>query len=396
MIYLIIFILLIILSIRYDIQGKTKYRDQWYWGILVVFILVAGLRWRFAIDTINYMYRFYHINPYLWNLNSVDFLTSETPPLWIILNSIVKTLGGKFFVVQLIQAAIVNTLIMKYFKKHSPYPFSCVVLYFFWKYQYFNMMIMKAATALSILIFAYDYFLEKKYKKGFLLVLIATGFHQSSIIFLIIPFLTFLRLNKLGILFLISTFFVGAFLQSQFGEIFEMLEFADGVSEKLDTYAESDKYMDSASGIGNLFLRIFPLMIYSILSLWYVKKYCRNYPVHKIEPFVIIGLMFQIMTINIYIFYRFVNIFCIYFTIIIVHFFIEFSRSSLKLKSSLAYTRTLILILPFWAGLYILQRPFTAGSYNPYSSVIERSIDKARENHYIEKVGAQKFKEDEY
>ena len=395
MIYLFIIILLIILSIRYDIQGKTKCRYQWDWGMLIVFILVAGLRWRFAVDTVRYMNSFYY-TPKLGRLTADMFINSDTPPLWIVLNSIVKTFGGRFFIVQLIQATIVNTLIMNFFKKYSPYPFACVVLFFLWRYQYFNMMIMKAALALSILISANDCFWEKKYKKGVLLVLIATGFHQSSIVFLITPFLTFLRLNRSGIVFLISTFIVGAFLQNKLGDYFELLEFAGGVSNKLEAYADSEYMMGSVTGLGNLFLRIFPIIFYSILSLWYVKKYCRNLPIHRLEPFIMIGLMFQIMTIDIYIFYRFVYIYYVYFIIIFVHFFIEFSRSSYRLRGILAYVRTFILFFPLLAGIIYIYRPFTDINYNPYSSVIERRIDKTREKYYSGKEGFPIFNKDEY
>lgn len=395
MIYLVIFILLIILSIRYDIQGKTKYRDEWYLVVLVILILVAGLRWRIAGDTINYMYFFYHGTPHLENLTIDTFIKSGKPPLWIILNSIVKTLGGRFFVVQIVQATIVNTLFFKYFRKHSPYPFVCVALFFFWRYQYFNMMIMKAATALSILIFANDYFLEKKYKKGFLLVLIATGFHQSSILLLITPFLTFLRFNRLGILILFITYFVGAILQSMLGDFFEMLEFAEGVQNKLENY-EDTSYMTQTHNMNYFILRVFPIIIYPILSLFYVKLKCKDSKILKLEPFIMLGLVFQVMQFNIHIFYRYIYIYYAYYIIFIVHFFMEFSKSTFRLKSSLAYARTFVIVLPFLVSLLYAFRPFTTENYNPYSSVIERSIDKDREKRRSENKDIPRFRPDEY
>ena len=395
MIYAVILFLLIILSVHYDIQGKTRYRDEWYNIILVIFILVAGLRWRFAADTINYMYNFYHATPYLQDLTVDRFIRSGQPPLWMVLNSVVKTLGGKFFVVQLIQAAIVNTLLMKYFKKHSPYPFACVVLYFFWRYQYFNMMIMKAATALSILIYANDYFLEKKYKKGVLLVLIATGFHQSSILLLMTPFLTFLRFNMLGIMILISTYFVGAILQSYLGDLFDLLEFAEGVQNKLENYEDSD-FMTQNRNLNYFILRIFPIIIYPLLALLFTKLRCKDSTILKLEPFVMLGLVFQVMQFNIHIFYRFVYIYYPYYIIFIIHFFIVYSKRTITFTRSLSYTRTFVIVLPFIVSLLYAYRPFTGLSYNPYSSVIERSVDKEREKHYREKEDFPRFNENEY
>ena len=60
MIYFVVLLLLLILTVRYDINGKTEYRDQWYNAVLVILILIAGLRFRLGVDTVNYIYMFYH------------------------------------------------------------------------------------------------------------------------------------------------------------------------------------------------------------------------------------------------------------------------------------------------------------------------------------------------
>ena len=381
MLYYIILFFLLILSVRYDINGKTKYREQWYNVVLIILILIAGLRFRLGEDTINYLFHFYHGTPKLWDINVDTFLASGQSPLWILLNSIVKSLGGKFFIVQLIQAAIVNILIFKYFKKHSSYPFACVALYFFWRYQWYSMIVMKAAIALSIILFANDYFLEKKYKKGFLLILIATGFHLSSILLVIIPFLTFIRFNILGVVLLVFSFFVGAFLQSQLGDIFELMEFAEGVSNKLNNYLDS-KYMTQTHNLNYFIVKVFPIIMYPIASLLYIKNKCKGSHILRLEPFLMVGLLFQMMQFSINIFYRYVYIFTIYYIIFIVHFFIEYSKKSFMLERSLAYVRTFMVVLPFWASLVFLY-PMTHISLYPYSSVIERSINQKREKYFV-------------
>lgn len=381
MLYFIILFFLLLLSVRYDINGKTKYRDQWYNIVLAILILVAGLRFRLGEDTINYIYYFYYETPNVWDIDTDTFLMSDQPPLWILLNSIVKTLGGRFFIVQLIQAAIVNTLILRYFKKHSIYPFACTALFFFWRYQWFTMVVMKAAIALAIILYANDYFLEKKYKKGLLLLLIATGFHQSSIALAIVPFLTFVRFNMLGVIMLVGAFFVGAFLQSQLGDVFAMMEFAEGVSQKLDAYMDSG-YMTQDHNINYFILQIFPLIIYPILSIIYLKRNCRESQVLRLEPFVMIALMFQMMQISINVMYRYIYALSPYYIIFIIQYFIDFSKKSLMLNKTLAFVRTFLIILPLLASFAYLWRPFTHPGFNSYSSVVERSFDKNREKYY--------------
>lgn len=394
MIYLLVLVLLLILTIRYDINGRTEYRDEWYNVVLVILILIAGLRFRLGEDTISYIYMFYHNTPDVSDLD-VDFLLdSDQPPLWILLTSIIKTIGGKFFVVQLIEATFVNTLILRYFKKHSPYPFACTAMYFFWRYQWYSMVVMKAAIALSLVLFANDFFLEKKYKKGILLIFIATGFHQSSILLIIIPFLTFLRFNLLGVSLLIGAYIFSAFLQSMLGDVFQLLEFSDGMSNKLDNYLDSD-YVTQAHNVNYFVARFFPLLFYPITSLLYIKQKCKDSTILKLEPFLMVGLIFQVMQFNIHISYRYVYIYLFYFIIFMVHFFIEFAKKSLWLTKSIAYVRSFVFFLPFVASTAFFYSMMDV-SFNPYSSVIERSIDKGRENYYKEIKYDYSLNKDEY
>lgn len=380
MIYFIVLFLLLILTVRYDINGKTEYRDQFYNAVLVILILIAGLRFRLGEDTINYIYYFYHDFPNLYDLDIDTLLSSDQPPLWILLNSIVKTFGGKFFVVQLIQATILNTLMLKFFKKHSPYPFACVTFYFLWRYQWFSMVVMKAAIALSIMLFANDFFLEKKYLKGLALILIATGFHQSSILLAIIPFMTFLRFNLIGIAFIAFSYLLGVFLQSQLGDVFALFEAADGMSNKLDDYLDSD-FMTQNHNTNFYVVNIFPLILYPVLSTVYLKRNCSDSHVLRFEPIIVIALMFQMMQFSINIMYRFIYALSPYYIIFIIHFFMEFSKNSFMLKKSLAYTRTFAIVLPLLASFAYLW-PLTHTDFYPYSSVIERSIDEDRERYY--------------
>ncbi len=394
MIYFVVLFLLLLLSVRYDINGKTKYRDQWYYAVLVLLILIAGLRFRLGEDTINYIYSFYHNTPNIRDLSVDYFLTSKDSPLWILLNSFVKTIGGRFYWVQIVQAAIVNTLILNYFKKHSSYLFACIAIFFLWKYQWYNMVVMKAAIALSIILYANDYFLEKKYFKGYLLILIATGFHQSSVLLVIIPFLTFLRFNILGVTILVGASFLSAFLQSKLGDVFQLFEFADGVSGKLDSYLDSD-FTRQEHNFNYFVARVLPVSIYPILSLVYIKMKCKGSHILKLEPFLMIGLLFQMMRVNIDIFYRYVYIYLFYFIIFVVHFIIEYSKNSLQLKSSLAYVRTIIVVLPFIASIAYYE-PMTQANFYPYSSVIEKSIDKKREKYFAGFVEYYNLNKNEY
>ena len=112
-----------------------------------------------------------------------------------------------------------------------------------------------------------------------------------------------------------------------------------------------------------------------------MKNKCKSSLAINLEPLLMIGLLFQVMQFNIDIAYRYVYIYLIYYIIFIVHFFIEFSKNSLVLKRSLAYVRTFIVVFPFVFSIAYLY-PLSQVNFNPYSSVIERSISKDREKFY--------------
>ena len=66
-----------------------------------------------------------------------------------------------------------------------------------------------------------------------------------------------------------------------------------------------------------------------------------------------------------------------------VHFFIEFSKNSLRLTNFFAYFRTIIFFLPFIASVAFFHS-MAHVQFNPYSSIFERSINKEREKYYTE------------
>ena len=182
MIYLLVIVLLICLSLRYDINGKTKYRDFWYLMMLVVFILIAGLRWRLMVDTPNYIYNFYHVYPSLENFSFEDYPIGKDP-FYVLINSLVISLGGRFYVVQLIEATVVNVLVFKYIKRHSSYLFTCLFFYAIMCYMGYSMETMRASLSVVICLYANDYILDKKWIKGYILLFLALMFHAQTILF---------------------------------------------------------------------------------------------------------------------------------------------------------------------------------------------------------------------
>ena len=378
MIYLIILATLLSLIIHYDINGRTKYRNQCYFAMLVIFILLAGLRYRLMGDTPNYIFSFYHRYPYLEDFSFNDYPIGMDP-FYVLINSFVKSIGGRFYWVQLIEATFVNVLLFKYFKRHCDYIFTCLFFYAITCYLSYSMETMRASFSIILCLFANDYILlEKKWIKGYLLIALALMFHAQTVVMFVVPVFFILRFNIKGISALVIMFFVGYVIQKKLGDYLELLELGDSINNKASLYVESDMYGGRGGNVNFFLVQIFPYLFYSLFCLYYLKKYHCNSRVLRLEPFIMCGCVFLVLQMNMQIAYRFVDYFRMFFCIFFAETFLMLIKHGKKLDFSARMARAIIIFIPFLLliGYYRYKR---LNLIYPYSSVIERSIDHKRE-----------------
>ena len=393
MIYLVVVFILTVLSFRYDINGKTKYRDFWYNVMLVVFIMIAGLRYRIGIDTVGYIRTYYHSTPLLASFFNMDYSFAQYP-LWKFLNSFFYTVGAPFYVLQLVTAAFVNILFFFYIRKHCDCIFTCILFYFLFFYSSVNFETTKASYSIAIFLFANDCFLEKKWVKGYVLYLIATLFHPSTIALFIVPLLLFLRFNLWGMMLLLITFVGGFILQKSFGDFimfFDVIE-NDTISDKIEGYSESDRY-GSSLGLMSIIKNI-PIIIYSFISVKNAFKCNCHNRLLVLEPFLMLAMLLLVLQFNIFIFYRFYQFFFIYVCLFLSQLFVDTAKCR-KFQRSFSYIRVLILFLPlFLIMTWKYKRSYMR--YYPYATVIEKNIDKEREKLYNNMNSRNMARFDEY
>ena len=394
MIYLLVFFILLYLSFYYDINRNEMHKEFWTFLIFFVLVIIAGLRFRVGADTTNYLYRFYHEYPTINNFSFQDYGIGEDPG-FALLNSIVKTLGGRFYVVQLIHSAFVNYVIFKYIKKYCSYFFTALLFYYIYIYFSYNMEIMRASMSIAICLYANDFILNKKWFRGYFLLLLALTFHVQTIVLLFLPLLFFLRFNKWGIAMLFLAFFVGMVLQAQLGDYVYLFEGDEALENKIESYTESEDFGKGNQSIGYIVLRIFVPLCLAILSLLYMKINCRNDKVLKLEPFIMLGFFFMMIQLNFQVSYRYLDYFRIHFLIFYAEFFVRFALSSIRVSKFVAYFRSLIIFSPFFfmVGLKYYSWSFR---YYPYSSIFDRKYYENREQKYSEMDNTRTFRLNEY
>lgn len=368
--------------LRYDINGKTRYRNECFYAMLVIFILIAGLRYRLGVDTTRYLTRFYYETPELHELTWDDFELGADP-LYTFLNSVVLTLGGKFYVVQLLHATFVNTLFFKYIKKHTDAIFTSIFIYFIWQYALINMEEMRASMSLVICLFANDYMLEKKWIKAMLLYAIGCLFHSSTILVMVMPLFFFLRFNIFGISFLAAALVGGFVIQSFVVDYIEMIELSDTLDNKIESYVDDESYMESGKNIKGIIVLLFPYG-YSILSLMLVKTGKIESRLSKLEPLVIIFMFFAIFSIGLPIAYRYYRFYAIYYIMFVAEFMIHlFKKQEPRIGQYVIYTKALAIMFPFFFLIFKgRSTEKTWVRYHPYSSVFDQRLDQKRERVY--------------
>ena len=122
---------------------------------------------------------------------------SVTDAFYFIKNSnieVVFYMLTKFYIVisnnyriYLILLAIpLNFFVSRFIYKYSKIPFLSFIIFFSLNYFAIEFTLLKHCIALSILILSYDYVVNKNFKKFALAVILASFFHRTALIFLIV------------------------------------------------------------------------------------------------------------------------------------------------------------------------------------------------------------------
>lgn len=263
MLYLFIILYLIVLIYFFDCNKiKSRYKNVHYNLILIILVLVSGLRYRMAPDSVAYMDNFRYLTVPLSELKLENFTESRYQPFWILINSFCKSIGS-YVLLQIICALILNVCVFHFFKKTTTKIFTCILFYFLVDYFYFNMEIVRESLAIGVFLLAMIKYNEKKMFKTYFLILIAFLFHHFAAILFMVPFFLTKKISfKFKLFFLLGIILFLFAFQSP-------LVFIDSYLAKFSTvdvtlYDLADFKM-SVFGYLYMFLKIIPVLIVILL-----------------------------------------------------------------------------------------------------------------------------------
>jgi hypothetical protein len=185
MLYIFIIIVLFLFALQYDVN-RHKVSNTLIVSWWLVFVLLAGLRFKVGGDTSYYM-TYYDQIPKISGFSYHTLLNDAFQPLWVILCSICKTISNDFTFFQFVHAIITNSIIFYFIKKNSNYFFTGILFYFIFYYFYFNTEVLRETLAICVFLLSVRYFFLRKWTIYYLLCFVAFGFHISAIILFFFP-----------------------------------------------------------------------------------------------------------------------------------------------------------------------------------------------------------------
>lgn len=397
MIYLAVFILLIIFTYRYDYCCKTKWKAASFFAVLLLFILIAGLRYRIGTDSVRYETYFEKINP-VFSLSESDFQNTRYAPLYIFLTSLVKTFTSDFMIFQFLHAGIVVGVVGWFIRKNTEKVFFALLLFFIFLYLTLLTEVLRESLAVCVFLLSWRYYCRRNWLVWYGMSVIAILFHTSAVMMLVLPvccvpgfrniFVFGLRTIPVCVVLILVVYAI----QRMFFQYIQLLAISENISERAEVYSKTDLAGTTVNMVGVLG-QIVRYIAYPVIALYFLKKdnnFKSPNPGVKfsdIEMMVMVSIFISIVSIMITIFSRYQNYFFIFAILLISDF--AFSKISVGVrKVRLNFLYWMLLFTPL-IGLQIYGGYFsnanksgtlkTYMAYYPYHSRIDMNRDANRE-----------------
>lgn len=196
----------ILFLLRYAVAKQYRLRQQLYFPILCGLFLFSAFRYRVGCDWSGYYFQYDIAANFNWST-----LTEIQEPVWWAVLAWINAVGLPYPVVNIVSSAIFF-LGVHILAKRQPDPLGFLILLFPILIINMPMSGIRQGAAIGLLAIAFVSFIDRRPVWFILWVLLATGFHASALIFMLLLPLTFGSYTKKRLLFAILLALPGAFL----------------------------------------------------------------------------------------------------------------------------------------------------------------------------------------
>ncbi|WP_257669528.1 EpsG family protein [Parapedobacter tibetensis] len=196
-------VILTFLLCLFDFVQQRYIRWFVFVGHGVLLVLFVGLR-SLGVDNDGFSYQdaFNLAGGMSWT----DLFTGNYPENmergYLLVNKVIYSLGGNIHIVFMLMAVTTGLVNYTLIFRRSPYPFTSLLIYVCFFYFYRDFTQIRFALSAGIGLWAIFMFVDRKYIKFFLLVLLASTFHSAALVVLLPALIYMVLRNQLVFLFL--------------------------------------------------------------------------------------------------------------------------------------------------------------------------------------------------
>lgn len=361
-----------------DLKGHKTNASSLYWSLCVIFILLAGLRYKIGGDTFGYMST-WNLYPDFWNLNwfhDIEQAKASIPVFerfqtgWFLYVMTLKGIVNDYYISQIVTAIILNISIFATIKKYSLYPF-ITLLIFFVNFKFFELEfeVMRESLAVSLfLLLAFDSYVNKKWLRYYIGTTIAYSIHPSAIAMFILPFIRNLNwsFKIYSIVFVATSLFIGIAGRIILGNLLNLIG-GDGFTSEYASSAIEKEY-----NTGYMMMYLFqPLLMYMLVVIFRKRIVQKDF-----IPLIFISIFFLNLSLVYFTASRLAN-----YIIIIVYIVISPIFYSIIKKLRTVWVAVLLLTLYLVPTLYqFIKDPMNSVRYFPYQNIIFPDQTKAQKD----------------
>lgn len=368
MIYLFLLIYILFLVYAIDLK-KYALNKNLHWALLFfLFVVVCGLRYKIGGDTLGYM-RSWDYYPALFQSYGVKspievkMCNSEFERFqlgWITFSMLFKNISRSFFVFQFALSLILNIAVFRTIKKYSEYPFlTLLIFYFNFNFIELEFEVLRESLAVSVfLLFAFDYYVRKKWVRYFVGVVLAYFIHPSVAMMFLLPLFRYVKwpIQKCLLYVIPLTFFFsigGRFL------IGDIVNIALNGQEYMTGYVS--RAVDMEFNNNYLIMYAFRPTLMAVLVLmgyrWIGSKI--------FSPLIVLTIVFLYFSMLYFTASRLANYIIIPVYISLAPIFLHYMK---RLKTIwITISLLLLYLVPF---LFALRIPETRALYFPYQNIL--------------------------
>jgi EpsG family len=224
---------------------------------LLLFIIASFRTIHFGPDVMGYVDRYISLTYESLSLYWNYFISGEgKDPIFYLSSKIISNLNMGYQMWLAILSGIFIFSVSKLIYKHSDEPYISFISLISLGYFFFSLTGLRQTLALSILLLSYDSLRNKKLIKFIIMVIIASLFHSSALVFLIAYPLANMKIGIKHVFGIVGSFIFATFFENAIRDLITIISWSDQLYE----YSERSASLTISGFIIQLCIYLFCLL----------------------------------------------------------------------------------------------------------------------------------------